>query len=126
VLFRTVFACSTALAISGCGHPVERKLEGHWLGEGVENFEGTELAAATGWAKGTSFEFSGSNLTVTIPAEEPRSGKYRVTKAHDADVTLAIEGPDKKVSPIRLKFDNEYSMRWMVDDLRSVLLRRER
>jgi hypothetical protein len=54
---------------SGCGHPVQRSLEGRWLGEAVENFQDSQLAAATGWARGLSFEFAGSNVTVAVPAE---------------------------------------------------------
>jgi hypothetical protein len=58
------------LGVAGCsGHPVQSKLAGRWHGESVENVDGEVLAAATGWAKGASFEFAGSTLTVAIPAE---------------------------------------------------------
>ena len=48
---------------------VKRKLEGRWLGESVENFDAKEMAAATGWARGLSLEFSGTHLTVAVPAD---------------------------------------------------------
>ncbi len=116
----------------GCGHPVQRKLEGRWIGEGVENFDDAVVAAATGWAKGTSFEFAGSSLTVAIPAEEPRTGSYKVVSVHQNDVSLAVtpkgaasseqEPPAHK---LRLKLDDERSMRWMLGDGRALILRRD-
>ncbi|HWZ90859.1 MAG TPA: hypothetical protein VNW92_18485, partial [Polyangiaceae bacterium] len=49
--------------LTGCGNPIARKLEGRWLGESVENFDAKDVAAATGWARGLSLEFSGTHLT---------------------------------------------------------------
>ena len=65
---------ATIAGATGCAHPMQRKLEGRWLGDSVENFDSELVAAATGWAKGTSMEFSGSNMTVAVPAEEPTPG----------------------------------------------------
>src|SRR5688500_13622065 len=79
-------ALLAALGVTACGHPVQKKLEGRWLGDGVENFDDEAVATATGWARGASMEFAGSSLTVTIPAEEPRSGKYKVVSVHEGDV----------------------------------------
>lgn len=111
---------------AGCGHPVQRSLEGRWLGETVENFHDSQLAAATGWARGLSFEFSGSNVTVAVPAEEPRSGRYRVGSVHESDVRLSITDKDGKSTTTRLKLDNDHSMRWVLGDGRAVVLRRDR
>jgi len=110
---------------SGCGHPVKRKLEGRWLGEGVENFDDDKVAAATGWAKGASMEFSGSTLTVSIPAEEPRSGAYEIVKVHQNDVEISILRPDGSRDRTRFRLDDEHSMRWMLDEGRAIVLRRE-
>jgi hypothetical protein len=115
------------LAIStGCGHPVQRSLEGRWLGEAVENFDETQLAAATGWARGLSFEFAGSNVTVAVPAEEPRSGRYKVSSVHESDVRLAVTSKDGKPSAVALKLDSDHSMRWMLGQGRAIVLRRDR
>lgn len=115
------------LAIStGCGHPVQRSLEGRWLGEAVENFQDSQLAAATGWARGLSFEFSGSSVTVAVPAEEPRSGRYKVSSVHESDVRLAITSKDGKSTNAVFKLDSDHSMRWMLGQGRSVVLRRDR
>jgi hypothetical protein len=119
----TVVAC--ALACSGCGHPVQKKLEGRWLGDSVENFDDGHVAAATGWAKGTSLEFAGSTMTVSIPAEEPRSGKYKVARVHNSDVELAVLRDDGRTDKARFKLDDEHSIRWMLGDGRAVVLRRD-
>src|SRR6478609_10054683 len=92
------------LAIStGCGHPVQRQLEGRWLGESVENFQDSQLAAATGWARGLSFEFAGSNATVAVPAEEPRTGRYQVAAVHETDVRLSFTTKEGKTSSALFK-----------------------
>jgi hypothetical protein len=104
---------------------VQKKLEGRWLGDAVENFDDNHVAAATGWAKGTSLEFAGSTLTVSIPAEEPRSGKYKVARVHNTDVELAVMRDDGRTDKARFKLDDEHSIRWMLGDGRSVVLRRD-
>lgn len=114
-----------ALVLAGCGNPVQRKLEGRWLGESVENFDAKEVAAATGWARGLSLEFSGTHLTVAVPAEEPRTGKYKVASVHDNDVELAVTRLDGAVDTASFKLDDDRSLRFMIGDNRAVVLRRE-
>ena len=116
---------SGVLFLSGCGNPVQRKLEGRWLGESVENFEAKDLAAASGWARGLSLEFSGTRLTVAVPAEEPRTGKYRVASVNENDVQLAVTRPDGAVDTANFKLDDERSLRFMIGENRAVVLRRE-
>jgi hypothetical protein len=114
-----------ALVMAGCGNPVQRKLEGRWLGESVENFDAKEMAAATGWARGLSLEFSGTHLTVAVPAEEPRTGKYKVASVHENDVELAVTRLDGAVDTASFKLDDDRSLRFMIGDNRAVVLRRE-
>lgn len=114
-----------ALLVGGCGNPVARKLEGRWLGERVENFDAKDMAAATGWAKGLSLEFSGTHLTVAVPAEEPRTGKYKVASVHDNEVELSVTRLDGAVDTASFKLDDEHSLRFMVGDNRAVVLKRE-
>jgi hypothetical protein len=114
-----------ATGLIGCGHPLTRKLEGRWFGSGVESFEQRELPAAVGWAKGVSFEFSGEKITVAIPAEEPRTAPYRIASVHGSDVKLTVTRPDGKSDPLALRMDDEQSMRWMLDETHSVVLKRE-
>ena len=114
-----------ALLLAGCGNPVQRKLEGRWLGESVENFDAKDMAAATGWARGLSLEFSGTKLTVAVPAEEPRTGKFKVSSVHENDVQLAVTRADGAVDNASFKLDDERSLRFMLGDNRAVVLRRE-
>jgi len=116
---------SGVLVLAGCGNPVQRKLEGRWLGESVENFDTKDVAAATGWARGLSLEFSGTRLTVAVPAEEPRTGKYKVASVHENDVELAVTRADGAVDTASLKLDDERSLRFMIGDTRAIVLRRE-
>ncbi len=114
------------LGAAGCnGHPVQKKLAGRWHGDSVENVDGEVLAAATGWAKGASFEFAGSSLTVAIPAEEPRSSSYEVVRVRKDDVKLAVKRDDGKVDHLDLKLDDERNLRWLLGDGRAVVMRRE-
>jgi hypothetical protein len=117
-----------ALASSGVGcggHPVQKKLSGRWHGARIENVDGEALAAATGWVKGTSMEFADSTLTVAIPAEEPRTGEYRVVRVREDDVRLSIARSDGGVDQLNLKLDGERSLRWMIGAGRAIVMRRE-
>ena len=121
-----VFIMAAAAAAVGCGgHPIQKKLAGRWHGARIENVDGEALAAATGWVKGTSMEFADSTLTVAIPAEEPRSGEYRVVRVHEDDVRLAVTRRDGDVDHLNLKLDDERSLRWMIGDGRAIVMRRE-
>jgi hypothetical protein len=123
--FPVFFILLVAGAATGCGHPLSRKLEGRWFGSGVESFDQRAMPAAVGWAKGVSFEFSGDKITVAIPAEEPRTAPYRIASVHGSDVKLSVTRPDGKVDPLALRLDDEQSIRWMLDDVHSVVLKRE-
>lgn len=125
VSMRLLLSLAVAAGLVGCGHPVNKKLEGRWVGDGVENFDDRNMAVATGWAKGASFEFSGTTMTVAVPAEEPRTGTYKVTSVRENDVELAVTRQDGAIDKARFRLDSEHSMRWMLGNERSVVLRRQ-
>jgi hypothetical protein len=112
-------------AVSGCGHPAARALEGRWFGDSVENFDSGDMALATGWARGASMEFSGSTVTVAIPAEDPRKGRFEVESAHSGDIVLAIRDEKGATARTRLTMDGDRYLKWHVDERRSIVLRRE-
>lgn len=116
--------CCSVL-VSGCGHPAERALQGRWLGVGVENFESDEIAAATGWARGTSLEFSGRRLRVTVPAERSRVGVYELSAIKDRTVTLSVLSSEGENSELELIVDDAENLRWLLGDGRSLLLKRD-
>lgn len=126
-LVGVLLSAALAIGMAGCGNPVRDKLEGRWLGDSVENFDDASVASATGWAKGTSMEFSGSTITVAIPAQEPRSGTWDVAKVSPdhRDVRLAIHRKDGRVDHAHFKLDSARSMRWMLTNGRAVVMRRE-
>jgi hypothetical protein len=119
------FAVALLMATSGCGHPVRRQLEGRWFGESVENFEQRELPSVTAWARGVSFEFAGENITVSMPAEEPRSAPYQVASVQRNDVRLSVQRPTGQKDSVHFRLDDERSIRWMLDGHHAVVLRRE-
>ena len=104
---------------------MQRKLEGRWEGDSVENFDDEQVAAATGWARGTSMEFDGTELTVRVPAEEPRTGSYRVERVRDRDVLLAVKRSDGTRDRVHFKLDSDQSLRWLLADGRAIVMRRE-
>ena len=95
------------------------------MGESVENFADEVAAAANGWARGTSLEFAGNELTVAIPAEEPRTARYNVVGVHQKNVRLAVARPGGAKEDLRIVLDDERSLRWMLDDNRAVVMRRQ-
>lgn len=113
-----------ALACVSCAHPAARRLQGEWVGEGVENVDLSQLAVATGWARGLRFEFAGSRATVTIPTELPRSGPFKVMNASERSVTIAIERPDHVQDIATFALDTATTIRWQIGEGRSVLFRR--
>ena len=124
-LRKTHLALVILVATIGCGHPVRRQLEGRWFGESVENFEQRELPAVTAWARGVSFEFAGENMTVSMPAEEPRSAPYQVASVQRNDVRLSVQRPTGQKDSLLLRLDDERNIRWMLDGHHAVVLRRE-
>lgn len=110
--------------LTACGHPVQRRLQGRWIGESVENVDPSFLAAATGWAKGTSFEFSGERLTVIIPAEEPRTGTYGIASVKDESITLQAKRSDGTVDPVDLRMQDEHSLQWVLPGGASIRFRK--
>src|SRR3954452_23712996 len=78
---RTALALAITLpAAAGCEKSPKDCLQGRWLGESIENVPAAQTAKATGWVKGTAIEFAGNKVTVTIPAETPRTGTFKVNR----------------------------------------------
>ena len=113
-----------AVTLGGCGHPAQRRLQGRWIGETVENVDSSFVAAATGWAKGASFEFNGERLTVVIPAEEPRVGTYTIASVHDDLITLQAKRADGTLDPVELRQQDEHSLQWMLPNGASLRFRK--
>lgn len=108
----------------GCAHPAQKKLEGRWQGDTVENVDDEIRAVATGWARGTLLEFAGSTVTITLPAEDPRSADYAIVAEEGSAITVAIQGRAGE-EKTRFFVDSEKSLRWDIGDGRAIVMRRE-
>ncbi len=121
---RTPGALFVLALTTACAHPAERALEGRWTGVGVENFDDSELASATGFARGTSLSFDGGRLEIRVPTEEARRGTYRLEAIEDRRVTLLVLGADGSESELDLVVDDEVTLRWLLGDGRTIVLSR--
>lgn len=116
-----IAALALPLCTAACSKSPRDKLQGKWLGDSISNVSPEQSAEVTAWVKGTSLEFNGDRVTVTIPAEQPRSGEYKVAKVEGKKVTLAIakeEGSDSAA----LAFADDGSLQWDVGEGRMVSL----
>lgn len=119
------FFCGiTFVSLLSCSHPAERALQGRWHGISVENFEQDEIAAATGWARGTTFFFKGNLLRITVPAQETRAGVFRLTAIEERQVSLTILDKNGEESDLDLIVDDSESLRWVLGEGRTLILRR--
>jgi hypothetical protein len=112
------------LLMAGCGKSPEARLAGKWVGDRIDNVSADQVARATGWVKGTTFEFAGDKLTVTLPAEPPRKGTYTVSRVEGDKMVLSVARSDALVreeAMLTLNADNK-SMSWDIGHGREVLL----
>jgi hypothetical protein len=112
------------LSVVGCSNAWTRRLEGRWLGESLINVDSSNLAQATAWTRGTSFEFSGSKVTIAIPTEMPRSGTYEVVKSTDREVTIAVVRPDGQRDMARMKLVKANTLEWDLGEQRVMVLQK--
>lgn len=125
--FRTAAHLVLAMAIptlGGCKTTPKERLEGKWVGERADNFRPEHAERVGGWVTGTSFEFKGSRATVSIPAESPRQGTFKISQAseHELQITfLRAHGPRDEATFL---FEGEDRLRWMLGDGRSIVLRK--
>lgn len=117
--------CVLLALVTACGHPAERALQGQWLGSSVENFDPSNVAAATGWARGTSMEFSGRRLKVTLPAQTPKVGVYELASIEDRTVRLNVLSSEGESSELELIVDDEQTLRWVMGEGRTMLLHKK-
>ena len=114
---------AAGLSVLACQHPVVKRLQGTWRGDGVENVNREQLAEATGWAKGTAMEFSGSRVKILIPTHEPRAARYDVARVRGDRVLLALHDCRQcNGEPLRLILDQYHLLRWDIGDDRYVVM----
>jgi hypothetical protein len=113
----------TLFGLCGCSRGPEDKLAGKWIGDRIDNVSAEQVARATGWVKGTTFEFTGDKLTVTVPAEAPRKGTFKVSRVDGDKVVLSVARPDARTyDEATLTMQSDKSMTWDIGQGREVLL----
>jgi hypothetical protein len=121
----TVSVAAAALLLSaGCAKGPQDRLAGKWVGETIDNVPPDHEARANGWVRGTSFEFKGDKMTVSIPAEEPRTGTYKVDRASGNRLTLQVYRASGEADETALMFMGENTLRWDIGNDRSIKLSR--
>lgn len=115
-----------ALGLCGCEESPKDKLQGTWRGERVENVPDTQLSRATGWVRGTQLEFAGSKATITIPAESPRTGSFKIESADERSMMLSFHRPEGGVDKASFTLVGDDRMHWNLGDGRQIVLVREK
>jgi hypothetical protein len=122
-LYRKALVLVTLTCLSGCGKGPADRLSGKWVGDRIDNVSAEQVARATGWVKGTTFDFAGDKVTVTIPAEAPRQGTFKVSRVEGDKMVLSIarpEAPTYDEATFVMKSDK--SMSWDLGQGREALL----
>ncbi len=122
--FRFAALLLPLVSVVACSKGPQDKLQGKWVGNAIENVPPDQLERAGGWVKAASFEFKGSKMTVNVPAEEPRTGEFKVARAQGNRFTLHVSRPDGTSDEAALVLADENTLSWDVGNERVVKLRR--
>lgn len=121
--YQAVALAVTLLAAAGCSKSPRDRLQGRWMGASIESAVGAPVeASATEWVRGTSLDFSGSKVTVTIPAESPRTGTFKVAKLDDQNVSVMFRRAEGGDDRAKMRFVGEQQLRWDIGSGREVVL----
>ena len=122
-LHRIIPLLTMLFLFAGCAKRPEDKLAGKWVGDRIDNVTADQVARATGWVKGTTLEFAGDKLTVTLPAEPPRKGAFKVTRTEGDKIVLSVARPDTLTyDEATLTLHDGKSLSWDIGHGREVLL----
>ena len=112
----------TLPVVAGCEKSPKDKLQGRWLGESIENVPSAQLTKSTGWVKGTAIEFAGNKVTVTIPAETPRTGTFKVAKADGDGLLVSFVRDEGGHDEAEMKLVGDQTLRWRIGDGREIVM----
>jgi hypothetical protein len=108
--------------VAGCEKSPKDKPQGRWLGESIENVPSAQLTKSTGWVKGTAIEFQGNKVTVTIPAETPRTGTFKVAKAANDGLLVSFVRDEGGHDEAEMKLVGDQTLRWSIGDGREIVM----
>jgi hypothetical protein len=112
----------TLPAAAGCEKSPKDRLQGRWLGESIENVPAAQVQKATGWVKGTAIEFQGNKVTVTIPAETPRSGTFKVARVEGETVVVSFLREEGTRDEAEMQLVGDHTLRWRAGEGREIVL----
>jgi hypothetical protein len=110
-------------SLLGCETTPKQRLQGKWIGEKVDNFSNVQAGRAGGWVSGTIFEFRGSRVVISIPAETPREGTFEIVSVRPEELTLSFLRAGGGKDQVAFRFEADDRLRWQLGDGRSVVLR---
>lgn len=110
------------ICVSACSKSPRDQLQGRWIGQGVSNVDPALRERTLGWVRGMSMEFLGSKVTVSIPAESPRTGVFKVTESTDKGMTVRFMREEGGSDDVKLVMNPDKSMTWDIGDGRSIEL----
>ena len=113
-------------AVAGCDKSPRDRLQGRWLGESIDNVPASQVQKATGWVKGTAIEFSGNKVTVTIPAETPRSGTFKVSRQEGETLMVSFNREEGGHDEAELSLVGDQQLRWRIGDGREIVMNKAR
>lgn len=116
----------TIPAVAGCEKSPKDRLQGRWLGESMENVPVSQLQKTTGWVKGTAIEFNGNKVTVTIPAETPRTGSYTVTRKDHETLLVSFKRDEGGRDEAEMALVGDHQLRWRVGGGREIVMAKAR
>ncbi len=123
IRIKTALALAISLpVVAGCEKSPKDKLQGRWLGESIENVPSAQLTKSTGWVKGTAIEFQGNKVTVTIPAETPRTGTFKVAKASNDGLLVSFVRDEGGHDEAEMKLVGDQTLRWSIGDGREIVM----
>ncbi len=123
---KTVMLATLAIALStsACSKDPKARLQGKWIGESLVNVPESQAGEALGWAKGVTFEFNGTKMTVTVPSEEPRVGEFDIQDAKKDRVTIRVAREGGDTGPTTLVFAQDDHLHWDIGEGREVVMTR--
>ena len=116
----------TLPATAGCEKSPKDRLQGRWLGESIENVPVSQIQKATGWVKGSAIEFSGNKVTVTIPAETPRTGSFKVARKDDDTLLVSFLREEGGRDEAEMRLVGDGQLRWRIGDGREIVMLKAR
>jgi hypothetical protein len=120
---KTALALALTLpAAAGCEKSPKDRLQGRWLGDSVDSVPTAQMQKATGWVKGTAIEFQGNKVTVTIPAETPRSGTFKVAKAEGDTLLVSFLREEGGRDEAEMQLVGDQTLRWRIGTGREIVM----